>query len=140
LPGSISRQGPGDCSPSLSVADGDNGKLLVRCFAGCEPRDVLAALKQRGLLDDWQRVLSREPEPVVPVDPKPDGKALALRRSAEPVSGTLGERYLRAWGINIEFPPAIRFLRDVEYLPGVTFPALVAAVRLASYRSSTGLS
>jgi putative DNA primase/helicase len=70
LPGSIRRgksylircpvpshgKGRGDRAPSLSVADGDNGKLLVRCFAGCESRDVLAALKQRGLLDDRQRV------------------------------------------------------------------------------------
>jgi putative DNA primase/helicase len=25
-----------DREPSLSIADGDNGKVLVRCHAGCE--------------------------------------------------------------------------------------------------------
>lgn len=44
-------QGRGDRRPSLSVCDGDD-RLLVRCFAGCDPRDVLAELRRRGLLDD----------------------------------------------------------------------------------------
>jgi hypothetical protein len=44
-------KGRGDRNPSLSIADGDDGKLLVRCFAGCDPCDVLAALRSRGLLD-----------------------------------------------------------------------------------------
>jgi putative DNA primase/helicase len=122
-------KGRGDLSPSLSIADGDNGKLLVRCFAGCEARDVLAALKQRGLLDDRPQALRREPAPVLPVDPEPDAKALTLWRQAEPVRGTLGESYLRARGINIELIPTIRFLRNVEYLPRIHFPALAAAVQ-----------
>ena len=45
-------KGRGDRNPSLSIADGDDGKLLVRCFAGCDPCNVLAALRSRGLLDD----------------------------------------------------------------------------------------
>lgn len=44
-------QGRGDRRPSLSIRDGDD-RLLVRCFAGCDPRDVLAELRRRGLLDD----------------------------------------------------------------------------------------
>ena len=30
-----------DRSPSLSVAEGDNGRTLIHCFAGCEPLDIL---------------------------------------------------------------------------------------------------
>src|SRR5215472_2424948 len=41
-------RGRGDQNPSLSVADG-NRQLLVYCFAGCDPKDVLAALSSRGL-------------------------------------------------------------------------------------------
>lgn len=37
-------RGRGDLTPSLSIADGTNGRLLVHCFAACAPRDVLAAL------------------------------------------------------------------------------------------------
>jgi predicted DNA-binding transcriptional regulator AlpA len=42
--------GRGDQNPSLSVADGRDGKLLVHCHAGCNPVDVLAALRARGLI------------------------------------------------------------------------------------------
>jgi hypothetical protein len=38
-----------DRSPSLSVRDGVRG-LSVKCFAGCEPHDVLAELRWRGLI------------------------------------------------------------------------------------------
>ena len=40
-----------DHNPSLKLSDGDQGKLLVHCFAGCEPRDMLAELRRRHLLD-----------------------------------------------------------------------------------------
>jgi putative DNA primase/helicase len=40
-----------DRSPSLSIAMGKDGKVLVRCHAGCDQRDLIAALLQRGL---WQ--------------------------------------------------------------------------------------
>jgi hypothetical protein len=35
----------------LHLADGDK-RLLVHCYSGCDPRDVLDALRRRGLLDD----------------------------------------------------------------------------------------
>lgn len=33
-----------DKSPSLSLSRGKDGRALVHCYAGCEPRDVLAAV------------------------------------------------------------------------------------------------
>lgn len=33
-----------DHNPSLKLAEGDGGRLLVHCMAGCDPADVLAAL------------------------------------------------------------------------------------------------
>lgn len=38
-----------DRTPSLSIDDGDEGRLLVRCMAGCDQGDVIEALKSRGL-------------------------------------------------------------------------------------------
>jgi putative DNA primase/helicase len=29
-----------DCAPSLTIADARDGKVLVRCHAGCDQRDV----------------------------------------------------------------------------------------------------
>ncbi|MDP9373883.1 MAG: hypothetical protein M3Q65_15795, partial [Chloroflexota bacterium] len=34
----------GDTHPSLSVREGDDGRVLVHCHAGCQWRDILAAL------------------------------------------------------------------------------------------------
>ena len=36
--------------PSLSLCDGDNGELIVHCFANCDYRDILVELRRRGLL------------------------------------------------------------------------------------------
>ena len=40
-----------DKTPSLTLADGDSG-VVVRCHAGCSQRDVLDALRARGLWPD----------------------------------------------------------------------------------------
>ena len=33
-----------DRSPSLAIKDGDGGRVLLHCFAGCETEDVLSAI------------------------------------------------------------------------------------------------
>ena len=33
-----------DREPSLSIGEGADGRILLHCWAGCETRDVLAAL------------------------------------------------------------------------------------------------
>src|SRR5260370_14448095 len=38
-----------DNTPSLSIRDANNGTVLVRCHAGCEQTDVIAALRSRKL-------------------------------------------------------------------------------------------
>jgi Protein of unknown function (DUF3987) len=38
-----------DRNPSLSVGDGDNGGIVVRCHAGCPQDDVIAALEAKGI-------------------------------------------------------------------------------------------
>lgn len=34
-----------DRNPSLKIEDGDNGKVLVKCWAGCTQDQVITALK-----------------------------------------------------------------------------------------------
>jgi len=43
-----------DRHPSLSLADGNDGKLLLRCHKGCDFEDIVRALKSQGLLTDRQ--------------------------------------------------------------------------------------
>ena len=38
-----------DHSPSLSIREGDRGRVLVRCWSGCTQEKVIAALAERGL-------------------------------------------------------------------------------------------
>ena len=33
-----------DRTPSLSIAAGDDGRVLLHCWAGCRTRDIVAAL------------------------------------------------------------------------------------------------
>jgi hypothetical protein len=40
-----------DAKASLDVTEGDDGKPLVTCRAGCDQADVIAALRSRGLWD-----------------------------------------------------------------------------------------
>lgn len=50
----VRRTGPGrwmakccfheDRSPSLSVGEGDDGRILIKCFAGCPPNEILGAV------------------------------------------------------------------------------------------------
>ena len=47
-----------DRSPSLSIRDGDHGHPIVHCFAGCDFRDVRAALMRMGLWPDRGRKAS----------------------------------------------------------------------------------
>jgi putative DNA primase/helicase len=45
----------GDANPSLSVKDGANGRPLLYCFAGCDFRDIVAALERQGILPRRER-------------------------------------------------------------------------------------
>lgn len=127
-------KGRGDRTPSLSICDGDDGRLLVCCHAGCDGRDVLDELRRRGLLRDQKpgdAPKRKKPKPE-PIEPDPD--ALALWRDGEPVTGTLGERYLKARGIS-QAPPSLRFLPAYEHIERrVYLPALVAAVQASDRR------
>jgi hypothetical protein len=41
-----------DKTPSFHIAQGDNGKLLFHCKAGCNQDDVIAAVKAAGALPE----------------------------------------------------------------------------------------
>jgi len=123
-------------TPALSVKDGDDGKLLVHCFAGCAGIDVLAALRARGLLEgrsDWtpdpheiaRRLAKQEANRRRRVE-----QARRCWAEAGPIAGTLAERYLRARGITCPLPPTLRFHPNCWHGPSARkVPAMVTAVR-----------
>ena len=106
-----------DREPSLSIATGNRGKVLVHCHAGCAQVAVVAALKVRGL---WPgRDAHQRPYRPVP-SPEPHRKANALEKARRdrvtriwhqtgPASGTLIAYYLAARGIVSPLPSDLHF-------------------------------
>ncbi|MBX3497729.1 MAG: toprim domain-containing protein [Parvibaculum sp.] len=125
-----------DRAPSLSIADARDGKVLVRCHAGCDQRDVIAALRARGVWDaDERRPIPIARRPDQPLPAKPDGgaikrteAALAIWHGAQSAEGTPVEIYLRSRGLVIPIPPSIRFHMGLKHPSGGIWPAMVALV------------
>jgi hypothetical protein len=120
-------------TPALRLADGEDGRLLALCSAGCGFAEVAAALRGLGLLGDGAAVA-------------PDPAALAARRAKEaedrargaqralkawretiPAPDTLAERYLRARAITGPMPPTLRFAPSAWHMSAKRAPAMVAA-------------
>jgi putative DNA primase/helicase len=88
-----------DRSPSLSICSGADGRLLIRCFAGCEFTAIRDALADRGL---WPEHSSSMPPAELKqarrVEARHDRaqthRAIELWREAVPARGTIVERYL----------------------------------------------
>jgi DNA primase len=126
-----------DRAPSLAITDAKNGKVLVRCHAGCDQRDVIAALRARGAWKDIGRGACRRFVRKAGRQPKarPDAEALkrtelalAIWRASNPAEGTPVETYLRSRGITVPIPPSIRFHVGLKHSSGGVWPAMVALV------------
>jgi putative DNA primase/helicase len=63
---------------SLALRDGERG-LIVKCFAGCDPGDVLAELRQRGLTGGGNPYF---PPAALARGPAPAGNDVATRIAA----------------------------------------------------------
>ena len=123
-----------DREPSLSIRDSD-GKVLVRCHAGCDQRDVIAALKERGLWDGKERSTLRNSRRRKVSPPRPDqhqaersAVALSIWQSAIPADGTAAEAYLASRGLRCSLPLSLRFHRSLKHPSGGIWPCMVALV------------
>ena len=125
-----------DRQPSLAIAEAKDGKLLVRCHAGCGQREVIAALRARGIWDVGdQRPISFLGKPDRQSPPEPYGDAvrraeaaLAVWRASRCAKGTLAETYLRSRGLTTPVPLAIRFHAALTHPSETVWPAMVALV------------
>ena len=119
-----------DRDPSLSITDGQDGKLLVNCFAGCDPVDILRALNGNGLSEPPGE------SPAPRLHHRDNGRAaLDIWRESRPAAGTLVEKYLRRRGITLPVPPSIRYHPGLRHkATGLVLPAMVAAVQAPDRR------
>jgi putative DNA primase/helicase len=127
-----------DRNPSLSIRDVNDGKVLVRCHAGCDQELVIAALRARGLWTENSARPFLRPAPRVVIerpdqdDPKRSDFALAIWQSAQPANGTPVETYLASRGLNLPPPNSLRFHAGLKHPSGGSWPAMVALVTRGS--------
>ena len=120
-----------DRNPSLSVSDSENGLILLKCFAGCETRAVIDALKSLGLWRSSTRgslAGSRMTSKPKVSTRKNIDCAMRIWNEAKPAAGTLVEVYLRARGITISLPPSLRFHPRLKHRSGTFHPTMIALV------------
>lgn len=124
-----------DRSPSLSLGVGVDGRLLVHCHAGCAYEDVIRALKARGLVAHQIRTASANQTEIeanrktkLAHEKTRARQARALWDRAQPISNTLGERYLRIRGITCTLPDTIRYVERCWHKSAQRLPAIVARV------------
>jgi hypothetical protein len=117
---------------SLVLRDGNNGRVLATCWAGCDRRDVLAELRARGLLGNRMKHWPRLTVPHRIERNDNDCRIARARRiwdATLPAACSPVARYLA--GRSIEFDPWPASLRWHPVCPrphGEPMPAMVALV------------
>jgi putative DNA primase/helicase len=100
-----------DRTASLSITEGDDARLLLNCFAGCEFTDIIDALRDHGVigankLERGRRALAYV-NPTL-AEPEPDKNALAYWDNGVRLLGTPATNYLVRRGI-LAKPPSLRY-------------------------------
>jgi putative DNA primase/helicase len=124
-----------DRKPSLSICTAADGKLLVRCHAGCSQETVIATLRQRGL---WTETGPNRSGGTAGAgvtnekdrddDAKRSGRALKGWQSTKPPYGTAVEKYLGSRGLDLPWLETIRFHPGLKHPSGDVWPAMVGLV------------
>ena len=136
-----------DCNPSLSICDADDGKVLVRCHAGCDQEQVIAKLRSRGLWPgNGRRLFTRFAPGSVEKkteadrdDAKRTAVADAIWRAARPSDGTLVKPYFISRGLYLPATPMLRFHPGLKHPSGSVWPAMVARVTRGSDNAPLGI-
>ncbi len=135
-----------DRTPSLHVTEGARGTILLRCFAGCDQRAVLDALREYGLWPDRDGELQGHQRPrhrgehrgelprrLTELDPDVLARTEAARaiwQASRPATGTLVEVYLRARSIGLPPRSSLRYHPALRHGPtGLNMPCMVGAVQ-----------
>jgi putative DNA primase/helicase len=123
-----------DRSPSLSISTGNDGKVLLRCHAGCEQRDLIEVLQRRDLWQKTERILgfARYPRPIASGTdadaPQRSEVALSLWRASRAIDASPVAAYLLSRGLDFPASPALRFHAGLKHPSGGVWPAMVALV------------
>jgi putative DNA primase/helicase len=129
-----------DRTPSLSICDADDGKVLIRCHAGCDQEQVIATLRSRGLwMESGSRRFTRLTSRSAGKRTEPDRDntkrtetALGIWQATMPADGTLAEAYLVSRGLHLPPTRTLRFHTGLKHPSGGIWPAMIALVTRGS--------
>jgi hypothetical protein len=118
------------------LSDSTDGKVLVRCHAGCKQSDVIDNLKALGL---WTKNIPRlfrftalghvsKPAQTDHEDTKRTKAALSIWQAAKPAGGSLIEAYLESRGLRLPTTPRLRFHPSLKHPSGDFWPARISLV------------
>lgn len=130
-------------TPALSVSDSSDGRLLVKCHAGCDGRAVMAVLQSRGIIDgkghkantpSAGEIAKRKEE-----DRRQAGKKMRFAQdlfaAGKSCDGTPAQHYFEEVRgiVGLRFnrmKNTLRFHPEVQHTPsGQTLPAILAQIR-----------
>jgi len=124
-----------DRTPSLSLKNGADGRLLAYCHAGCNFTDIMDGLSRLGLTEGHRIIPAVDPVMLArraarerAEAKRKSRQAYTLWKAAEPIRGTLAEAYLRARNITGSLPDTLRFHPAVWHPSAQRLPAMIALV------------
>jgi len=129
----------------MSIAETENGKLLVHCHAGCEQAAVIEALQSLGL---WSMAVANKDQRFglrsERLSNRDDNKvrtanALKLWCAGRQPDETLVHNYLRSRGIRIGLPGSIKFHAGLKHPTGSIWPAMISLVTRGSDNRPIGI-
>ena len=113
---------------SLSLKDSARG-LIAKCFRGCKPQDIKAALISMAQHGSFDRPLPPMPKAAI-ADVDLFAIAMRIWQESQPIGGTPAETYLRNRAITIPLPETLRFHSLLYHQEArVSAPAMVAMVQ-----------
>lgn len=124
-----------DTDPSLSLSwDPYTQKPLVFCHAGCFFKDVMGALRQKGV-DKFLPSNHRE----IPIASKQEA-VKRIWRQTHPADGSLVECYLEERGYIGKVPHSIRYHSDLyHYTTRRNYPCMIARVNMWPHNNLLGI-
>ena len=136
-----------DHNPSLSICEGDDGRILVHCHAGCEQSAVIDALRHRGLWANGERTYDTivTPERYQAANEQRERERAAIvqriwNEARDPL-GTTAEKYLRSRKLDLPCELRVMVLRfhPACLWENSTAPCLIAAFREINGDRLTGI-
>jgi putative DNA primase/helicase len=145
--GTVHRSGPwwrcrcpvhGSYGATLALRDGEHG-LIVKCWAGCDPRDVFTELRRLGLIEERRPLRAAAPRKsdifsngrsawCADDDMRRLTAAHRLWGAAREASGSPVARYLAGRHITIPPPTSLRWAPALRRQDGAYAPAMIALV------------